>query len=111
MVKKKIEKVQNGQYIASGTILILTTLFHVPKGDRYIRLVYDLTSCGLNESMQYTKLCMPSVENVLDTSTHSCWFCDVYTAEMFHNYKLSEKNQTYAGVDDTWTEKGKVLSL
>ena len=28
---------------------------------------------------------------------------------MFHNYKLSEKAQLYAGVDVSWAEKGKAL--
>ena len=52
---------------------------------------------------------MPSVDDVLDTATHSSWFGDAYTAEIFHNYKLSEKDQPYAGVDVSWTKKGKAL--
>ena len=51
MVKKKIEKVLKSRYITSGIVLILTTLFHMPKGDSDINLVYDLTACGLNEAL------------------------------------------------------------
>ena len=51
MVKKKIEKVQNRRYIASGTVIILTTFFHIPKGDSEIHLVYCLTACGMNEGL------------------------------------------------------------
>ena len=29
---------------------------------------------------------------------------------MFHNYKLAEKDQTYAGVDIYWAKKGKAMS-
>ena len=52
---------------------------------------------------------MPSVENVLDTYTHSYWFGDVESAGIFHKYKLSEKAQPYAGVGVSWAEKGKTL--
>ena len=45
----------------------------------------------------------------LDTATHSPWFGDVDSAKMFHNYKLSEKVHTYAGMDVSWAEKGKAL--
>ena len=109
MVKKKIEKVRNRRYITSGTVLSLTTFFHIPKGDNNIRLVYRISVCGMNEALWSTKLWMPSVENVLDTAIHSSWFGDVDSSEMFHNYKLSEKAQTYAGVDVSWDEKGKAL--
>ena len=33
MVKMKIEKVKHRRYITSGTVLSLTSFFHVPKGD------------------------------------------------------------------------------
>ena len=69
----------------------------MPKGDSYICLVYDLTDSGQNEALWDTKLWMPSVENVLYPATHSPWFDNVETFEMFHNYKLSEKSQPYAG--------------
>ena len=64
MVKKKIEKVHNRRYITSGTVLSLTTLLHVHKGYSDIRLVYDLTYCGLNEALCAPKLWMTYVENV-----------------------------------------------
>ena len=52
---------------------------------------------------------MPSVEKFLDTVTNSSFFGDVDTDAIFHNYKLSEKAQPYAGVDVLWDEKGKEL--
>ena len=67
MVKNKKEKVQNRRYITSGTIFSLTTFLYMPKGDSEIRLVYDLTTCGLNEVLWDPKLCIFSVENVLET--------------------------------------------
>ena len=108
-VNKKIEKVQNMRYITSGTVLRLTSFFNVPKGDSDILLVCDLTACGLNQALWAPKSWMTSAENVLDTATHSYWFGDVDSAETFHNYKLSEKAQPYAGVDVYWAKKGKAL--
>ena len=93
---------QNRRYITIGTVLSLTILFHVTKGDSDIRLVYDLKYCGLNEAPWAPKFWMPSAENVLDTSTHSSWFGDVKSSGMFHNYKLPEKVQPYTGVDVYW---------
>ena len=72
-------------------------------------MVYDLTACGMNEALWDPKFWMTSVENILDTATHSSWFGDVDTAEMFHSYKLSDKAQPYAGVDVSWEEKGEAL--
>ena len=109
MVKMKIEKVKHRRYITSGTVLSPTIFFHVTKGDSDICLVYDLIACGLNEDLWGTKLWMPSVEDVLDTATHSSWFGNMDSAEMFHNYKMSEKAQTYAGVDVYWANKWKAL--
>ena len=89
MVKKKMEKERHRRYITSGTVLSLTSFFCVPNRDSDIRLVYDLISCGLNEALWAPKFWIPSMENILDTATHSSWFGDVESSEMFHNYKLS----------------------
>ena len=51
MVKREIEKVRNRRCITSGTVLGLTSFFRVPKEESDIRLVYDLTACGLNEAL------------------------------------------------------------
>ena len=63
----------------------------------------------MNESLWYPKLWMPYTENILDTATHSSWFDDVQSAEMFHHYKLSYKAQPYVGVYFSLAEKGKAL--
>ena len=88
---------QNRRYIASGTFLSLTTLFHVPQENSIIRLVYDLKACGMNEALWDPKLWMTSVDKVLDTENPYSWFGYVYYVEMFHNYKLPEKVHPYAG--------------
>ena len=87
-------------------MLSLTALFCVPKGNDDIILVYDLTDSVLNNVFWDPIFWMLLVYNVLDVTTHLSWFRDIYAAEMFHNYKMSESLQPYAGVDVYWEEKG-----
>ena len=51
MIKKKVDKVQSRRYIDGDTVLSLTALFYVPKGEDDIRLVYDLTDLVLNAAL------------------------------------------------------------
>ena len=50
MIKKNVYRVQSRSYISGSIVLNLTALFYVPKGEDYIRLVYDLTASGLNDA-------------------------------------------------------------
>ena len=105
----KVEKVRSKGYITDGLVKSLTSFFAVPKGDSDIRVVYDLTACGLNEALWAPSFWMPTVDNVLDVATHKSWFSDIDAAEMFLNYKMDKRVQPYAGVDVSWAEKGKAL--
>ena len=51
-------------------------------------------------------LWMLLVYNVLDVATRFSWFGDIDSSEMFHDYKISESLQPYAGVDVSWEENG-----
>ena len=108
-VAAKIKVVRDKQYICKGSVKSLTSFFAVPKGDSDIRLVYDLSACGLNEALWAPSFWMPSVDNVLDVATHKSWFSDIDAGEMFLNYKMDQKIQPYAGVDVSWAEEGKSL--
>ena len=48
---EKISKVRERGYIQPGKVNSLTGFFAIPKGDDDIRIVYDATACGLNESL------------------------------------------------------------
>ena len=102
-IKGKINKVRDRGYISAGPVLSLTSYFHVPKGESDIRIVYDLTACGLNEVLWAPSFWMPTILNVLDCSCHSSWFGDVDAGEMFLNYMLDESVRPYAGVDVSWS--------
>ena len=68
--KKNVDKVRSRRYIAGGTVLSLTALFYVTKGEDDIRLIYDLTDLGMNDALWAPKFWMPLVDNVLDVATH-----------------------------------------
>ena len=101
-IKDKVNKVRLRSYIAIGLVLSLTSYFHVLKGLDDIRIVYDLTACGLNDALWAPTFWMPAVISVLDCATHSSWFGDVDAGEMFLNYWLDETMRPYAGVDVSW---------
>ena len=102
MVLDKISKVRSRRYIAAGLVLSLTSFFPVPKGDDDIRMVYDLTACGLNAALWAPSFWMPTITDVLDCATATSWFGDIDAGEMFLNYLLDERIRPYAGVDLSW---------
>jgi hypothetical protein len=101
-ISDKIQKVRSKGYITAGSVSSLTGFFHVPKGDDDIRIVYDLTACGLNDALWAPNFWMPTIVNVLDCATEDSWFGDVDAGEMFLNYMLDENIRPYAGVDVSW---------
>ena len=105
----KIEKVGGKHYITEGLVKSLTSFFAVPKGDSDIRVVYNLTACGLNEALWAPSFWMLTIDSILDVATHKSWFRNIDAAEMFLNYKMDKQVQPYAGVDVSWAEKGKAL--
>jgi len=98
-LKKKISKVVERGYLESGYVSSLINYFAVPKGEGDIRVVYDGTKCGLNESVWSPNFYLPSVDSLLMRVSTSTWFSDMDLGEMFLNYYLDKKLRPYAGVD------------
>jgi hypothetical protein len=48
---RKLDKVRKRRYIAPGFVASLTSFFVVPKGSDDIRMVYDVSVSGLNDSI------------------------------------------------------------
>ena len=109
-ITEKIQKVRLRGYIAAGLVLSLTSFFQVPKGEDDIRIVYDLTACGLNDALWAPSFWMPTIMNVLDCATSDAWFGDVDAGEMFLNYILDVNIRPYAGVDVSWINGAGVVS-
>lgn len=97
----KFLKVQAKGYVGEGTVISMINCFAVPKGDDDIRLVYDGTKCGLNDSLWAPNFFLPSVDSMLlNMNTHT-WSADLDLTEMFLNYPLNKDLVPYSGVDYT----------
>lgn len=55
------------QYIDDGYVRSLSTFFCIPKGDQDIRIVYDMTKCGLNACLWSPRFYMPTPDSVFDS--------------------------------------------
>ena len=58
-MKEKVNKVRKRRYIESGPVKSLTHMFSVPKGMSDIRMVYNGTSCGLNDTLWAPHFSLP----------------------------------------------------
>ena len=77
----------------------LINYFAVPKGLGDIRVVYDGTKCGLNQSVWSPNFFLPSVDSLLMSSSSTTWFAYLDLGEMFLNYFIDSKLRPYVGVD------------
>lgn len=98
-LRKKIRKVSERNYIEEGYVSSLINYFAVPKGENDIRVVYDGTKCGLNQSVWAPNFYLPSVDSLLMTASTNTWFSDMDLGEMFLNFYLDKHIRPYAGVD------------
>ena len=73
--------------------------FAVPKGDSDIRVVFDGTSCGLNESLWSPNFFLPTSRNASELLSFDSWMADVDFGEFFHNFFADEKVRKHSGVD------------
>ena len=113
LMVEKLVKVRDRGYIGKllqGSIKGLTHYFAVPKGDKDIRMVYDMTASGLNKALWAPKFWMPTMVNIVDCSTDDTWFGDVDAGEMFLNFPLDRRIRKYCGIDLSWmSEEGETL--
>ena len=100
-LKKKLHKPVSKNYITRGFVKSLISFFAVLKGESDIRIVYDATKSGLNESIWAPNFFLPTVDSVLRNADSDTWYGDIDLGEMFLNYFLDEKLRPYAGVDVT----------
>jgi hypothetical protein len=100
--KKKIGKVRQRGYIAPLVgIMSLMYFFSVTKGLTDIRMVYDGTSCGLNEVLFAPWFALPTVDAMLRSVDTDYYGADNDYGEMFLNFWLHEDLRNLCGVDLT----------
>ena len=114
-LRAKLKKVRKRRYIVKGQVKNTTTYFSVPKGEDDIRVVYDATSSGLNDTLWAPSFGLPTVDSVLRAVEFCTWLGDNDLGEMFLNFVLSKDIREYAGIDltpyfeDELLEKDSVL--
>ena len=100
-VKAKLDKVRRLGYIGPGEVLSLTAFFAVPKGADDIRMVYDGTVSGLNDSMWVPRFLLPTVRTMLRSIVAYTFMGDADAGDFFLNFNLHSEVSKYAGVDLT----------
>lgn len=91
--------VSRGYLSSSGSVRSCLHFFTVPKGPTDVRIVYDGTSCGLNEALWAPNFYLPSSKAASLLLTFSSWMADADFGEMFHNFFMDEAIRKHAGVD------------
>ena len=98
---EKLSTVLRRGYISPGRIASLTSFFGVPKGTEDIRMVYDGTASGLNDSMWAPNFPLPTVAHQLRALAPGSWMGDLDVSDMFLNFMLHESIREVCGVDLT----------
>ena len=104
-MKEKVMKVRERLYIEGGAgdeVKSLTHMFCVPKGSSDIRMVYNGTSCGLNDVLWAPHFGLPIMQHTLRSLLPGYYQCDMDVGEMFLNFPLHPDVRPYSGVDVTY---------
>ena len=99
LVQSKVNPVRIRDYIEVGEVVSLAHYFYVPKGDTDIRMVYNGTSCGLNDCLFAPHFGLPYIEHCARSLLPGYYQADIDIGEMFLNFMLGKEVRKYAGVD------------
>ena len=106
LVGSKIDGMIARQYLSVGPVKSCLHFFAVPKGPTDVRIVYDGTSCGLNDALWAPNFYLPSSKAAAILLTFSSWLADADFGEMFHNFFMDSKIRKHAGVDLSKLKRG-----
>jgi hypothetical protein len=95
----KLSVIRNKRYVERGTIDSLMPFFDVPKGEDDVRMVYDGSASGLNESMWAPWFPLPTVDCLVRSLDPGFNMADNDIGEMFHNFVLHPELRKYCGLD------------
>ena len=100
LMRAKVVKVRKLDYISSGEVVSGTHFFSVDKGETDIRMVYNGTSCGLNDILYAPHFSLPTVRETLHAILPGFYQCDLDIQDQFLNFILHKHMREYSGVDD-----------
>ena len=75
--------------------------FAVPKGDSDVWIVFDGTSCGMNDALWSPNFFLPTSRNASELLSFESWMADADFSEFFQNFFADPKVTCYSGVDAT----------
>jgi hypothetical protein len=84
---------------APREIRSLMYMFDVPKGLCEVRMVYDGSRSGLNESLWAPWFALPTVDAMVRSLMPGYWCADNDYGEQFLNFNLHKEIRAYCGVD------------
>jgi hypothetical protein len=96
---EKLEKLIRRRYISEGICRTMVPRFPVPKGEDDIRVVWDLSKNGLNETMYTPSFFLATMATYLRQIDVGFFGGDFDVGEQFHNCPLHESEQLYCGVE------------
>ena len=94
-VKEKVQKVLDKGYIELADIKMVEALmfmFHVPKGDLEICMVYDGIKSGLNASLFAPWFALPTVDSMVRWVVAGSWLADNNYGDQFLHYTQISKS-------------------
>ena len=104
LVKDKLQRVLMRGYVQrthKDALKGLMFMFDVPKGESDIRMVYDGTKSGLNQSLWSPWFRLPTAEALFEVVMPGYWCTDNDYGDFFLNFPMHEDLKTYCGVDLT----------
>lgn len=110
-VSEKIEGMLKRSYLETGFVSSTLHFFPVPKGDTDIRVVFDGTLSGLNETLWAPNFYLPTAKAAALHISYSSWMSDMDCGEMFHNFFMDKRVRKCAGLqlDNNKSKKSSYL--
>ena len=99
LMSTKVQSMVSKSYLELGSVQTSLHYFAVPKGEDDIRVVFNGTSCGLNEALWSPNFFLPTSRNAAEMLTFDSWMADSDFAEFFHNFFSDERVRKHSGVD------------
>ena len=97
--------VRRKEYIAPGRTLSYIDFFAVPKtvdnqgNVTEIQMVYNGTSCGLNDCVWAPNFWMPTPHTAARQLDYNSYMIDIDLGEFFLNFPLHKRIQPHTGID------------
>jgi hypothetical protein len=87
-MREKRKAVRHRRFITPGFVKSLMSFFSVPKGEDDVRMVYNGSESGLNDSIWVPRFVLPTIENHLRAVKEGTCMADNDVGVCFLNFIL-----------------------